>query len=43
MIFKEEYMKFAPLPRGHYKFQLKLATNNDWKAIINTHILHNAE
>ncbi|XP_030241852.1 uncharacterized protein LOC115563269 [Drosophila navojoa] len=40
MIFKEEYLKFAPLPHGHYKFQFMSATNNEWKSIINAHILH---
>lgn len=34
MLFKEEYLKYFPMPPGEYKFQLMASTDNDWKAIV---------
>lgn len=42
MVFKGEYIKLAPVPFGHYKFQIMAGTNNEGKTIINAHFVHNA-
>ncbi|XP_030385872.1 uncharacterized protein LOC115632764 [Scaptodrosophila lebanonensis] len=39
MVFLDKYLKLMPLPAGEYKFQIKLAAYNDWKADVNAFIL----
>ncbi|EDW18452.2 uncharacterized protein Dmoj_GI13242 [Drosophila mojavensis] len=36
LIIQADFFKFMPLPTGQYKFQLKAATDKQWKTIVKT-------
>lgn len=40
LVFDANYFKFLPWPPGNYKFQLMAATDNDWKTVVNVHLIN---
>ncbi|KAH8271891.1 hypothetical protein KR044_009204, partial [Drosophila immigrans] len=38
LVSEEKHFRFLPLPTGDYKYRLKAAANNDWKAIVELYL-----
>ncbi|KAH8296973.1 hypothetical protein KR044_002328 [Drosophila immigrans] len=38
-VFKDEFLKFLPLPSGEYQAQLIAGTNNEWKGKVFANVL----
>ncbi|KAH8372045.1 hypothetical protein KR093_009820 [Drosophila rubida] len=38
-VFKDEFLKYLPLPTGEYQVQLTAGVDNEWKGKVSVHIL----